>query len=45
MFLIFTEIFRYLHGPDTIRVGWPKRAEEYPPGFGVADPPGAAQIL
>ena len=27
-------------GSDTIRVGWPKRAEEYPPGFGVADPPG-----
>lgn len=25
---------------DTIRMGWPRRPEEYPPGFGVAAPPG-----
>ncbi|CAE6914752.1 unnamed protein product [Symbiodinium sp. CCMP2592] len=25
--------------PD-VRSGWPKRAEDYPPGYGCADPPG-----
>lgn len=27
-------------GSESIRKGWPKTAEEYPKGYGVATPPG-----
>ncbi|CAE7367088.1 unnamed protein product, partial [Symbiodinium natans] len=28
-----------INNPD-VRTGWPKKAEDYPPGYGCADPPG-----